>query len=64
MIKGSEFQKFERELIKGMKADIHKNFGIVDALYKEAVTLGVMPLKNPLDGIEVDLRIARVVNHV
>jgi hypothetical protein len=36
----------------------------VDALYKEAVTLGIIPLKNPLDGIEVDLKIAKVINRV
>jgi hypothetical protein len=36
----------------------------VEALYKEAVTLGVIPLKNPLEGIEVDLKIAQVINSV
>jgi hypothetical protein len=44
--------------------DIARNFHIVEALYKEAVTLGIIPLKNPLDGIEVDLKIAKVVNSV
>ena len=60
----NEFQKFEMELMKREKVDIGRNFSIVDALYQEAVTLGVLPLKNPLDGIEVDLRIAKVVNSV
>ena len=41
-----------------------RNFHIVDALYHEAVALGVIPLKNPLDGIEVDLKVAKVVNSV
>ena len=39
------------------------NFQMVE-YYNEAVTLGVIPLKNPLDGIEVDLRIAKVINSV
>ena len=36
----------------------------MEALYQEAVALGVFPLKDPLDGLEVDIRIAKVVNHV
>jgi hypothetical protein len=64
MIRRNAFQKFEMELVKREKADIERNFRIVDALYNEAVTLGIIPLKDPLDGIEVDLRIAKVVNSV
>jgi len=56
--------KFELDFLREEKIDIVRNFHIVEALYKEAVTLGIIPLKNPLDGIEVDLRIARVVNSV
>jgi hypothetical protein len=62
--KNNDFQKFEIEFVKREKVNIIRNFQIVDALYNEAVALGVSLLKNPLDGIEVDLRIARVVNSV
>jgi hypothetical protein len=64
MIRNSEFQKFEIEFVRRAKVDIMRNFHIVDALYNEAVALGIIPLKNPLDGIEVDLKIAKVVNSV
>ena len=64
MIKDHEFQKFEIEFLKKEKAEMVRNFQMVEALYDEAVTLGVIPLKNPLDGIEVDLRIAKVINSV
>ncbi len=64
MIRNDEFQKFEIEFVKREKVDIMRNFHIVEALYKEAVILGIIPLKNPLDGIEVDLKIAKVVNSV
>jgi hypothetical protein len=64
MIRNNEFKKFEMELVKREKVDIERNFRVVDALYKEAVTLGIIPLKNPLDGIEVDLKIAKVINRV
>lgn len=60
----SELLKFERDFLRGEKVDIRRNFRLVEALYKEAVTLGIFPLKNPLDGIEVDLKIAKVINSV
>ncbi len=50
--------------LKKDKTDVKRNFQIVEALYKEAVALGVIPFKNPLDGLDVDLRIARVINSV
>ena len=62
--KRRELQKFELDFLREEKVDIVRNFRIVEALYKEAVTLGIIPLKNPLDGIEVDLKIAKVVNSV
>jgi transcriptional regulator with XRE-family HTH domain len=62
--KRSELLKFELDFLRKEKVDIVRNFHIVEALYKEAVTLGIIPLKNPLDGIEVDLKIAKVVNSV
>ena len=62
--KQSELLKFELDFLRKEKVDIVRNFHIVEALYKEAVTLGIIPLKNPLDGIEVDLKIAKAVNRV
>jgi len=48
MIKNSKIvQRFEEELIKKEKVNLTKNFQIVDAMYKEAVALGVIPLKDP-----------------
>ncbi|MCX5885912.1 MAG: hypothetical protein NT096_08395 [Proteobacteria bacterium] len=62
MIKKGTFQKFEKELLKNERVDIKKNFQIMNALYKEAVTLGIFPLKDPLEGLEVKIKIAKVVN--
>ena len=62
--KWRELPRFELDFLKKDKGDIVRNFHIVEALYQEAVTLGVIPFKNPLDGIEVDLKIARAVNNV
>jgi hypothetical protein len=64
MIKNNEFQKFEKEIVRKEKVDIMRNFRIEESLYNEAVSLGVIPLKNPLEGLEADIKIARVVNSV
>jgi hypothetical protein len=60
----SEVEEFEKELLRKEKVDFTKNLSIVNAMYNEAVALGVIPMKNPLDGLEVDIRVARVVNNV
>jgi hypothetical protein len=64
MIRQDEFQKFEIEILRNEKLDIKKKFKIVEALYKEAVALGALPLEDPLEGLEVDIQIAKVVNSV
>jgi hypothetical protein len=64
MIVNNEFRKFEIEILRNEKLDTRKKFKIVEALYKEAVALRVFPLKDPLEGLEVDIRIAKVVNSV
>ena len=64
MMKAKEFQAVESTLLRREKIDVKRNFKIVEALYKEAVALGVIPFKNPLDGLDVDIRIAKVINRV
>jgi hypothetical protein len=64
MIKPKELQEFETAFLRKEKADVKRNFRIVEALYKEAVALGVMPPKDPLEGVDVDLRISKVINSV
>lgn len=64
MIMNHEFRKFEIEFAKKERLDIKKNFSLAGALHHEAVTFSVLPPKNPLDGIEVDLKVAKVVNSV
>jgi hypothetical protein len=59
-----KIRDFEKELLKKEKINIKRNFMIVDALYKEAVTLGALPLKDPLEGIDIDIKIAWAVNNV
>jgi hypothetical protein len=53
---------FEKEQIQKSPPDYHKNLRIFEALYEEARLLGVFPLENPLEGIEVDIALAAVLN--
>ena len=65
MIKNREIvQKFEEELIKKEKVNLAKNFQIMDAMYKEARALGAIPMKDTLNGWDIDAKIAMVVNYV
>jgi hypothetical protein len=59
-----KLQKFENELLKKQRVDIMQNFRIVEALYREAVILRVIPMRDPLDGLDIDIKIARAVNSV
>ncbi len=56
--------EFEREFIQTEKTDYFKSLRLFEEMWNEGVFLKILPLKDPLEGIEVDLRIARIINHV
>jgi len=56
--------KFEIDLMKRQAPDPVRSLHIVEAMYDEARHFGVFPLGDPLEGLEIDLKIARVVNLV
>jgi len=57
-------EEFEKELVRGSPPDYARNIRILEAMLAEAIAVGAFPPKDPLDGIEADIRIARVVNRV
>ncbi len=57
-------EKFEADLIKSTKTDYQRNLKIFEGMLEEALYLKVFPLKDPLEGIEVDIKIAKVINSV
>ncbi|GAI31845.1 unnamed protein product [marine sediment metagenome] len=57
-----KLDKFHRKLIKEENLSYKKALSIYEALHKEAVSLGIINSKNILEGLEVDLRIAKKVN--
>ncbi len=63
MIKNPEMlRRLEKEELRNQKSDYLQSLRIFEALWNEGVTLGVLPLKDPLEGIETDIRIARILN--
>ena len=57
-----KLNKFYRKLIKEENISYKEALGIYEALHKEAVSLGVINSENILEGLEVDLKIAKAIN--
>ena len=65
MVKNAaKLARFELEFIRSQPVDFRRNLAIVEALAEEAQKLGVFRRKDPLEGIETIIRIARAVNRV
>ena len=57
-----KLDEFERKLTAEENISHKQAIAIYEALHKEAVRLGVISSENILEGIEVDLRIAKAIN--
>jgi len=55
---------FYRRLDAEENLSYHEAVRIYEMLHKEAVALGAISSANMLDGLEVDLRLARAINKV
>jgi len=65
MIKNAEaVRTLEKEILRKELPDFLRNIRLVEAMYKEAVSLGVFPPQDRLSGLDVDIKIARVINSV
>lgn len=63
MIKNIElFENLERDFIAKQKLSYKKSLKIFESMWHEAVALGVIPSVNLLEGIEVDIKIAKMLN--
>ena len=64
MIKNSEMvKKFEDEFLRNQgKLSYYQSLKLFTSMWQEAVSLGVFPPMEPLEGIEVDIKIAKVLN--
>jgi len=57
-----KLNKFYQKLIEEENISHKEALRIYEALHKEAVFLGAINSENILDGLEVDLRIAKAIN--
>ena len=64
MIKNKKlWEEFNKEWILKRKISLKRRVKIYDGLYELAKELEVFPLKNPLQGIEHILRMAKILNY-
>jgi hypothetical protein len=55
-------EAFEKDQMRREPPDHRRSLRIAEALYAHALRLGALPLADPLEGIEVDIRLAKVIN--
>jgi|YNPBryBLVA2012_1023415.scaffolds.fasta_scaffold64740_1 hypothetical protein len=56
------YRRFLAEWKSRDRVDLDRAFSILESLLDEAVELGVWPPADPMEGIEVDIRMAAVIN--
>ena len=57
-----KLNEFYRKLMEEENISHKEALRIYEALHKEAVSLGAISSENILEGLEVDLRIAKAIN--
>ncbi len=55
-------RRFERDFVRNHPLSLERAFAVYEAMWNEAVALGVLPLRDRLEGIEDDIRLARALN--
>jgi hypothetical protein len=65
LIKNTEaLRRLKKAILRQELPDYSHNVRLAEALYREAVSLGVFPPRDRLSGLDVDIRVARVINKV
>jgi hypothetical protein len=64
MIKNADILKeFEIDFIRnGPVISLKEKFNLMDGMWREGIRLGVLPPKEPLEGLDVDIRVAEALN--
>ncbi len=63
MVKDAKtLEAFDREWLSRKTNNPEINWNIFEALYEEAKSLGIFPLKDPLDGLEHKIQLARIIH--
>ena len=56
------YREFEKQMQRQLSITHEQSLNILDSLWLEGVALGVLPPKNSLEGVETDIRIAKILN--
>ena len=59
-----KFRQFEQRLIASEPADFERNLRLAEDLYHHARALGRFPGPEPLEGVEINIRLVRVFRSV
>ena len=64
MIKNSHILKEFEDSLSRKEGPIppQRAFNIFSAMWQEAMDLRIIPFKDPMEGIEVDIKMARILN--
>jgi len=63
MIRNPErVRRFEDDQIRAERRTFAENLAVFEALWEHARRLGVLPTADPLDGIEVDIQLAKALH--
>ncbi len=54
--------EFEDQMIRNGAIDVARNFRLFEAMVMEARAVAALPLADPLEGIEVDVRLAKALH--
>jgi len=55
-------EKFEKEFIVKNPLSYDEALALLDGMWELGISLGVLPPEDPLEGIEVDIKVARILN--
>ena len=60
---GERLRQFENNFIRSEgKMPFIKALNLFESMWKEGCTLGVLPPEDPMEGIETDIKIAKILN--
>jgi len=63
MIKDVEYlARFEREELEKENFTYEEALRIFEAMWREGIAFGVLPTRDPMEGIETDIKVASILN--
>ncbi len=58
----SLIKELEKKTLANRQLSFREALKIYESMHEEAVKLGALPLKDPMEGIEIDIKIATILN--